>query len=90
MLSREEADLLLRDTDRMLASFVGDVLAAAGAGSEDIVDAHCVATTVEQGRGVVLTADESDLNRLAARFPTVTVRQIWRRPEVCSADCRRS
>lgn len=74
MLSREQADLRLRDTDRTLASFVGGVLAAAGAGTEDIVDAHCVATVVEQGRGVVLTGDPDDLTRLAAPYPTVTVR----------------
>ena len=73
MLSREQADLRLRDTDRSLASFVGGVLAAAGAGTEDIVDAHCVATVVEQGRGVVLTSDPTDLTRLAAPYPTVTV-----------------
>ena len=73
MLSREQADLRLRDTDRSLASFVGGVLAAAGAGTEDIVDAHCVATVVEQGRGVVLTGDPTDLTRLAAPYPTVTV-----------------
>jgi len=74
MLSREQADVQLRDTDRTLASYVGGVLAAAQAGSEDIVDAHCVATVVEQGRGVVLTGDPDDLTRLAAAYPTVTVR----------------
>lgn len=76
MLSREEADLHLRDTDRTLASYVGGVLTAARAGSEDIVDAHCVATAVERGRGVVLTSDATDLTRLAAPFPTVIVRPI--------------
>jgi len=74
MLSRQQADLRLRDTDRTLASFVGGVLASASAGSEDIVDAHCVATVVEQGRGVVLTGDPTDMTRLAAPYPTVTVR----------------
>jgi len=76
LLSREQADIQLRDTDRALASYVGGVLAAAGSGSEDIVDAHCVATVVEQGRGVVLTGDPDDLSRLAAPYPTVTVRSI--------------
>jgi len=76
MLSREGADLALRDTDRTLASYVGGVLAAAEAGSEDIVDAHCVATVVERGRGIVLTGDETDLARLSAPYPTVVVRTI--------------
>jgi predicted nucleic acid-binding protein len=74
MLSREQADLHVRDTDRTLTSFVGGVLAAANAGSKDIVDAHCVAAVVERGRGVILTGDPDDLTRLAAAYPTVTVR----------------
>lgn len=76
MLSREQADIKLRDTDRTLASYVGGVLSAAGAGSEDLVDAHCVATVIEQGRGVVLTGDPEDLMRLAAAYPTVAVRSM--------------
>lgn len=31
-----------------------------------MVDAACVAAAAEHGRGVVLTGDEKDLNRLAA------------------------
>jgi predicted nucleic acid-binding protein len=75
MLSREHSDLQLRDTDRTLASFVGGILASASAGSEDIVDAHCVAAVVERGRGVILTGDPDGLTRLAAAYPTVTVRR---------------
>jgi predicted nucleic acid-binding protein len=75
MLSREQADLQLRDTDRTLASFVGGILASASAGSEDMVDAHCVAAVVERGRGVILTGDPDDLTRLAAAYPTVMVRR---------------
>ena len=54
LLSREVEALELRDTDRVLARLVGGVLAAARAGSEDLADAHVVATAVEAGGGVVL------------------------------------
>jgi len=73
-LSRETG-LVVRDTDRGLARLVGGVLAAAGAGSEDMVDAHVVATASEGG-GVVLTGDESDLLRLSAAFPNVHVQTL--------------
>jgi predicted nucleic acid-binding protein len=76
MLSREEKALLLRDTDRVLARLVGGVLAAAGAGSEDIADAHVVATAVEVGGGVVLTGDPDDLTRLAGSYRTVVVEPL--------------
>lgn len=71
-LSRDTG-LLVRDTDRPLARLVGAVLATAGAGSEDLVDAHAVAAAVEAGGGVVLTGDPADLERLAAAHPHVTV-----------------
>lgn len=71
-LSRETG-LGVRDTDRGFARLVGGVLAAAGAGSEDLADAHCVAAAVESGGGVVLTGDRPDLERLAAPYPNVQV-----------------
>lgn len=71
-LSRE-SPLGVRDTDRPLARMVGGVLAAAGAGSEDLADAHVVAVAVEAGGGVVVTTDEADLTRLAAPYPHVHV-----------------
>jgi predicted nucleic acid-binding protein len=71
-LSRESA-ILVRDTDRSLARLVGGVLAAAGAGSEDLADAHVVAAAVETGGGVVLTVDVSDVQRLAASYSNITV-----------------
>jgi len=37
------------------------------------VDAHCVAAAAEHGRGVVISADESDLNRLAANYRSVAI-----------------
>jgi len=72
-LARERRALVLRDTDRALAHLVGGVLHAAGAGSEDIVDAHAVAVTAEDDRAVVVTGDPGDLERLAAPYPGVTV-----------------
>lgn len=73
LLARSLDAPMCRDTDRSLARLVGGVLAAAGAGSEDLADAHVVATAVEAGRGVILTGDLSDMERLAAPFPNVTV-----------------
>jgi predicted nucleic acid-binding protein len=62
-----------RDTDRSIARLVGGVLAAADAGSEDIVDAHVVAVAAEGGRSAVLTGDPDDIERLAAPYPLVAV-----------------
>lgn len=56
------------DTDRALAQLVGSVLAASGASSSDMVDAHCVAVAVQHGGGTVLTSDVGDIERLAAPF----------------------
>ncbi|MFP3905908.1 MAG: PIN domain-containing protein [Acidimicrobiales bacterium] len=61
----------LRSTDREFARYVGSVLGAAGVGSEMLADAHTVAAAVEAGGGVVLTGDESDIERLAAPYPNV-------------------
>lgn len=74
-LSRETG-IRVRDTDRSLARLVGGVLAAAGAGSEDLADAHAVAVAMEGGGGVILTGDESDLERLAAPYANVHVAVI--------------
>lgn len=71
-----ETGLVFRDTDRSLSRQVGGVLAAAGAGSEHIVDGHVVAVAVERGGGLVLTGDPTDLARLGASFGSVIVRTI--------------
>jgi predicted nucleic acid-binding protein len=71
-LSRETG-IRIRDTDRPLARVVGGVLAAAQAGSELLADAHVIATAVELGGGIALTADPDDLGRLAASFRNVMV-----------------
>ena len=73
LLAREREGLLLRDTDRSLARLVGGVLAGAGAGSEDMADAHAVAVAVEAGGGLVVTGDPSDLTRLAEGYANVIV-----------------
>ncbi|MGH9111041.1 MAG: PIN domain-containing protein [Acidimicrobiales bacterium] len=74
-LSREMG-IRVRDTDRPLARLVGGVLAAAGAGSDDLADAHVVAAAVETGGGVVLTGDANFLERLAGNYPNVHVQRI--------------
>lgn len=68
-----ETGIRVRDTDRSFARYVGGVLAAAGADSSDLADAHVVAAVVEAGGGVVLTGDTGDLTRLAASYPNVHV-----------------
>jgi hypothetical protein len=59
-----------------LARFVGAVLSVAGAGSEDLADAHVVAVATEDGGGVVLTGDPADMARLAAPYRTVVVEAL--------------
>ena len=76
LLARETEALELRDTDRVLARLVGGVLAAAGARSEDLADAHVVAVAVEAGGGVIMTTDDLDLSRLAGPYRTVVVEKL--------------
>ena len=71
-LSRETG-ILVRDTDRSLARLVGGVLAAAGAGSEHLADAHVIAAAVDLGGGIAVTTDAEDLGRLAAAYRNVQV-----------------
>ena len=66
----------VRDTDRTFARFVGGVLAAARADSSDIADAHAVAVAVQDGGGIILTGEPTDLNRLSAAYPNVQVAPI--------------
>lgn len=76
LLSRQEHAIVLRDTDRGLARFVGAVLHGAELGSAEIVDAHVVAVAVEAGGGIALTGDEDDLTRLAAPYRSVLVEPL--------------
>ena len=75
-LARERASLASRDTDRQLARIVGGVLAAAGAGSSMIVDAHVVATAVDAGGGVLVPVTATDLERLSAPYTTSRVEVV--------------
>ncbi|MGH3919672.1 MAG: PIN domain-containing protein [Pseudonocardiaceae bacterium] len=75
-LARERGSLDSRDTDRNLARIVGGVLAAAGAGSAMIVDAHVVAVAVESGGGVVVTGDEGNLGILSAPYRHIAVEPV--------------
>ena len=75
LLARERG-LRVRNTDRVLARYVGAVLYAANADSDLLADAHCVATAVEAGGGVVVTGDPDDLTRLASSFRTVVVEAL--------------
>jgi len=70
-LARNDSGITSRDTDRSLARLVGGVLAAAGSGSEDLADAHVVATAVEGGRSLIVTGDPDDIGRLAAPYASV-------------------
>jgi predicted nucleic acid-binding protein len=76
VLARSEPAIVARDTDRVLARFVGAILQAAGDGSEHIVDAHVVAIAVEAGGGMALTGDPDDLGRLAAPYGSVLVEPL--------------
>jgi hypothetical protein len=55
---------------------VEGVLAGAGAGSDHLADAHVVAVAVEMGGGLILTGDDSDLQRLAAPYPNILVEPV--------------
>ena len=74
-LSRESF-VHVRDTDREFARYVGGVLGAARADSEDLADAHAVAAAVEAGGGLILTTDADDLTRLSAPYPNIHVAPI--------------
>jgi len=77
-LNRSQDLVALRHTDRDFAGLVGGVLPAADADSADMVDAHCVAATVEcgGGGGVILTADTDDMIQLSASYRNVIVERV--------------
>ncbi len=64
------------DTTRALARDVGHLLARAGRGSEDHVDAVVVATAVAAGGGVIMTSDVDDLAGLAAATTGVVIEPV--------------
>ena len=64
------------DTTRDLARRIGNLLARAGKGSENHVDATVVATAIAAGGGVILTSDVDDLTALAAGAIGVAVEPV--------------
>jgi len=63
-------------TGTRIARIAGHLLAEAGSGSEDAIDALVVATTIRLGGGIVLTHDPSDLTKLAAPHNNVAIAAI--------------
>lgn len=63
-LSRFPA-IVVVDTDQALAREIGHVLARAGRGSADHVDASVVAVAVQAGGGLIMTGDVDDMSALA-------------------------
>lgn len=60
-----EIGIVVVDTNRQLARRIGNLLARAGRGSKDHVDATVVAVAVSSGGGVILTGDPRDLAAIA-------------------------
>ena len=55
----------IADTDRQLARIIGRLLAQAGRGSADHVDATVVAVAARHGTSVVVTGDTGDIAAIA-------------------------
>ncbi|WP_460715325.1 PIN domain-containing protein [Nocardioides dilutus] len=68
--------IVVVDTDRALAREIGHVLARAGRGSADHVDASVVAVAARTGPALIATADAADITALAAGMRGVRVLQI--------------
>lgn len=64
------------DTTRALARRVGNLLARAGRGSADHVDATVVAVATAIGGGLVVTGDPDDLEVLADGLVGVTIEPL--------------
>lgn len=64
------------DTTRALARTIGNLLARAGRGSADHVDASVVAVALAAGGGVIVTGDPDDLDALSGGLPGVTIEAI--------------
>ena len=74
-LSRYPA-ILVVDTDRTLAREIGHLLAQAGRGSQDHVDASVVAVASISGDAAIATADVDDISALAAGLPGIRVGSV--------------
>jgi len=71
-----EGGVAVAPTDRALARRIGHLLAAAGRGSADHVDAAVIAVCAAAGGGVVLTADSEDLVALSGGSPAIAVHRL--------------
>jgi PIN domain len=63
-------------TDRSLAREIGHLLARAGRGSADHVDASVVAVAIQAGGAVVATGDPDDMSALAAGLLDVRIETL--------------
>ena len=72
LLAREPG-FAVADTDRHLARTIGRLLAQAGRGSADHVDATVVAVAAGQGNAVVITGDRDDIEAIAAGTPVTVI-----------------
>lgn len=68
-----ETGIVVVSTTRDLARSIGHLLARAGRGSADHVDASVVAAAVEAGGGVIATGDPADITALADGLTGIAV-----------------
>lgn len=71
-----ETGIAVVDTDRALARAIGNLLARAGRGSSDHVDASVVAAALRLGGGVIITGDPSDLTDLSDGLPGIRIEPL--------------
>lgn len=72
----EHSGMEVVDTTRQLARRIGNLLARAGRGSRDHVDATVVAVAVAAGGAVIMTGDSDDIGALAAGLVGITIYAI--------------
>nr|WP_246232225.1 type II toxin-antitoxin system VapC family toxin [Nakamurella aerolata] len=68
--------IAVADTDRSLARRIGHLLAKAGRGSRDHVDATVVAVALRSSSAVIATADPDDLRDLADGLPSIKIEPV--------------
>lgn len=71
-----DTGIVVVDTTRQLARRIGNLLARAGRGSRDHVDATVVAAAIHAGGGVILTGDPDDIAALASGLVGLTVEAL--------------
>jgi hypothetical protein len=68
--------IVVAETTRRLARYIGNILARASLGSAHHVDATVVATALQAGGGVVATADPADMKALAGGLPGIVIEPL--------------